>query len=79
MALPNKWRPTARSLTAPDEPPGKTQLKFPNGIQYKRAMQRWHHEILSPGQKKNGYIEEWHNDAWLGQADRDDATQNKCL
>ena len=26
---------SASSLTAPDEPPGITQLKFPNDIQYK--------------------------------------------
>ncbi len=35
-----KGRPSASSLTAPDETPNITQLKFPNGIQYKRAMQR---------------------------------------
>ena len=31
------FRPTASSFTAPDVPPSITQLKFPIGMQYKRA------------------------------------------
>ena len=47
-----KGGPSATSFTAPKESLIITQLKFPNGIQYKRATQRCCHEILLPGQQK---------------------------